>query len=233
MSLSPDRPPRLPANPVRHFIAALSRPRAPVDTDKLARRRARVMLAKRLLPTLAVLLLAAVALWPEIDRTADRARSTLEKLGAASTQAMYMTDAHYRGVDQRGELYTITARTAGEPSKGRYDLTEPKADLFLAGADRDNGWMMAWSDRGTYRTRPMTLDLDGNAYLYRADGMLFVTNDSAIDLSENAVIGDAQIHGEGPLGSLDGQAYALFDHGALLEIAGPVKLVLNAAGSHP
>jgi len=39
----------------------------------------------------------------------------------------------------------------------------------------------------------------------------------------------SQIHGEGPLGTLDGQAFAMMDHGALLQIAGPVKLVLNAA----
>ena len=226
MTPAPLRP-----NPVRHFIENLSRPRAPLDAEKLARRRGQVAFAKRLLPTLAVLLLASVALWPEIDRTADRARSTFEKLGAATTQAMYMTHPHYRGVDQRGEPYTLTASTAGEPVQGQFDLLAPKADLFL-GNNTDTGWMMLWSNTGSYRNNPATLDLVGDVNLYRADGMIFVTDDSTIDLDQNAVMGDAQIHGEGPLGTLDGQAFALLDHGALLQIAGPVKLVLNAAGSH-
>jgi lipopolysaccharide export system protein LptC len=218
---------------VRHFIENLSRPRAPLDAKKLARRRSQVALAKRLLPTLAVLLLASVALWPEIDRTADHARSTFEKLGAASTQAMYMSKPHYRGVDQRNEPYTITAKSMGEPVQGQFDLIAPMADLFLGGADSDAGWLMVWSNYGTYVDKPATLDLVGDVNLYRADGMIFSTDDSTMDLADNTVIGDARIHGEGPLGTLDGQAFALLDHGALLQIAGPVKLVLNAVGSRP
>jgi lipopolysaccharide export system protein LptC len=226
-------------NPVRHFIQNLSRPRAPLDPSKLARRRAAVVLAKRLLPTLAFLLLASVALWPEIDRTADRARGTFEKMGAASTQAMHMRAPHYRGIDQRGEPYTITAAEAGEPEDGRYDLATPKADLFLQSADKpgagaasDQNWLMVWSDHGTYRNHLGALDLTGEVTLYRGDGMIFSTNNAAIDLRQNAVLSADQIHGEGPLGTLDGQGFALLDHGALLQIAGPVKLVLNAARSH-
>jgi len=229
-------------NPVRHFIENLSRPRVALDTGKLARRRAAVALAKRLLPTLAFLLLASVALWPEINRTADRARGTFEKMDAASTQAMHMKSPHYRGIDQRGEPYTVTAAETGEPADGMYDLTTPKADLFLQNADKpssagqpsssDASWLMVWSNDGTYRNHLSALDLTGEVTLYRGDGMLFTTDNAAIDLNQNAVLSADKVHGEGPLGTLDGQGFALLDHGALLQIAGPVKLVLNAAGSH-
>ena len=229
-------------NPVRHFIENLSRPRAPLDQEKLARRRAGVALAKRLLPTLAFLLLASVALWPEINRTTDRARSTFEKMSATATQAMHMRSPHYRGIDQSGEPYTVTAAEAGEPEDGKYVLAVPTADLFLENAakptptgqpsDSDQNWLMVWSNHGTYRNHLSALDLTGEVTLYRGDGMIFSTDNAAIDLRENAVLSADKVHGEGPLGTLDGQGFALLDHGGLLQIAGPVKLVLNASGSH-
>jgi len=224
-------------NPVRHFIENLSRPRAPLNTDKLARRRAMVALAKRLLPVLAFLLLASVALWPEIDRTTDRAKHTFEKLGADTSQAMHMKSPHYRGIDQSGQPYTVTAASSGEPVDGIFDLESPKADLFLsdpakpgnAAPSSDQSWLMIWSKNGTFFNHLDALDLVGDVTLYRGDGMIFMADNAAIDLHQNSVLSASQIHGEGPLGTLDGQAFAMMDHGALLQIAGPVKLVLNAA----
>ncbi len=220
-------------NPVRHFIENLSRPRPTLDAEKLLRRRRQVALAKRLLPTLAVLLLASVALWPEINRTTDRARSTIEKLGVISTEAMHMTSPHYRGLDQSNEPYTVTATATGEPEAGLFDLTAPKADIFMAstaaGQARDENWLMVWSNQGIYRDKLGALDLSGEVTLYRGDGMIFTTNNAAVDIKQNAVLSAAQIHGEGPLGTLDGQGFAILDHGGLLQIAGPAKLVLNAS----
>lgn len=224
---------------VRNFIETLSRPRKPLDPGALARRRAAVALAKRLLPALALVLLALVALWPEVDRTADRARKTFEKLGATATQAMHMRNPHYRGVDQKGEPFTLTATAAGEPEDGRFNLYAPKADIFMGDNSHgnangiDQNWLMVWSNTGAYRNHLDELDLTGNVTLYRGDGMMFFTDNSAIDLHTNDVLSAAQVHGEGPLGTLDGQGFALLDHGALLQITGPAKLVLNAARSQP
>jgi len=234
-------PPSVRPHSMRHFIENLSRPRAALDADKLARRRAWVALGKRLLPVLAVLLLASVALWPEIDRTADRARHTFEKLGAATSQAMHMKSPHYRGIDQSGDPYTVTAVESGEPSDGVFDLKQPKADLFLQKTTLakpsaqnldDPSWLAIWSDHGTFLNHLDALDLTGDVTLYRSDGMIFTADNAAIDMRQNAVLSAAQLHGEGPIGTIDGQGFAMMDHGALLQIAGPVKLVLNAAEHH-
>ncbi len=219
---------------VRHLIETLSRPRATFDPDKLARRRAQVAFAKRLLPILATLLLASVALWPEVSRMTDRAKRTFEKLGAVSSQASHILGPRYRGVDARNQPYNVTALEAGEPVSGRYDLVLPKADMFMqpdaaTPGVRDASWSMVWSKQGVYMTHLSELDLSGNVTVYRGNGMMFFTDAAALDLRGNNVVSSNQIHAEGPLGTMDGQAFAILDHGNLLQLAGPAKLVLNAA----
>ncbi len=78
-----------------------------------ARRRWSSAASKWLLPVAALLLLATIALWPEIDAHArHRPRLPTARHAAPRDGGATLTDARYHGVDEHGRPYTVTAATA-------------------------------------------------------------------------------------------------------------------------
>ncbi len=77
-----------------------------------------------------------------------------------------LTDARYRGVDEHGRPYTLTAATAQQVGPDRINLTTPKADITLT----DGTWLMVQSKRGVFLQHTNQLDLSQDVTLYRDDG---------------------------------------------------------------
>jgi lipopolysaccharide export system protein LptC len=215
-------------------VAPLPLPRPPVRRpDRLlgsrvrrrsfraARRRISVGLAKRLLPVVALVLLSMVALWPELGQD-ERSRFTYRTRGV-ELESGQLTDVRYNGVDERGRPYTMTAATAHQVSPERINLADPKGDISL----ESGSWLMVQSRRGVYAQRDSQLDLSGDVVLYRDDGVTMTTDAATLDLKAGAATSSAQVHAEGPFGTLDAQGFALTDRGAVVQFTGPGRLVLN------
>lgn len=198
----------------------LNTPRA--RTRGVARRRTVVSLGKLVLPAVALGLLAALALWPELDRGPDSARLAYRRMGLAP-QAGELADPRYRGVDANGQPYTITAERAHQAEQGRTDMVEPRADMTQA----SGAWLMLQARRGVYLPRQGTLDVEGEVTLYRDDGLTLRSNAATIDLHAGIANGAEQVHVEGAFGTLDAQGFVMLDKGAVLRFSGPARLVLN------
>jgi lipopolysaccharide export system protein LptC len=213
--------------PGQHLVtAAAARVRAPPDPGGLARRRIIITLTKWLLPAFALLLLATIALWPQIDRAKDSARIAFQRMGGDVSGAR-LTDAHYHGVDEHGRPYTVTATTAQQDGPDRINLTVPKGDITL----EDGTWLMLQARQGVYLQHSSQLDLSEAVTLYRDDGTTLVTASASIDLKNGAAASSDPTHAEGPFGTLDAQGFTVTDKGAAILFAGPAHLVLN--GSSP
>ncbi len=182
-----------------------------------------VSFTKLTLPVAALLLLACVALWPELSRDVAAGRLLLGR-GIGLPEAGQLTDATYHGVDGRGRPYTMTASTAREVTAQRVDLTDPKGDITLEG----NRWLIVQARNGVYMQHSGSLDLSDDVQLYRDDGTTMRTDAATVDLKAGAGSGADRVHVEGPFGTLDAQGFALTDQGALLRFTGPGHLVLNA-----
>src|SRR6476469_9556436 len=171
-----------PRRPGRQLVAATaSRVRQPPSPGGLARRRLVISLTKWLLPAAALLLLAVIALWPQFDRLRDSARIALQR-AASEVGGATVTDAQYRGVDDQGRPYTLTATTAQQDGPDRVNLTTPKGDITLS-----NGtWLMVHSKLGVYLQHSGQLDLSQDVNLYRDDGTTLVTASASIDLKNGA-----------------------------------------------
>jgi lipopolysaccharide export system protein LptC len=76
------------------------RPR--ISARAMARRRRGVRIAKILLPVAALILLSSIALWPEISRTIERGRETLQRLALVQTGGV-MRLPRYRGYDTQNQ----------------------------------------------------------------------------------------------------------------------------------
>jgi lipopolysaccharide export system protein LptC len=190
--------------------------------QRIARRRMLITLTKWFLPILALVLLALIALWPEINRTLGKTRVSIGHL-TAGLDGGRLVDARYKGVDQKGRPYTVTAATARQVDPERVALSTPKGDITL-----ENGtWMMLNAKSGTFMQHLNQLDLVNDVTLYRDDGTTMHTQAASIDLKAGAAAGSDPVHVEGPFGVLDAQGFAVMDKGAAIDFTGPAHLVLN------
>jgi lipopolysaccharide export system protein LptC len=205
-------------------LASVVRVRRLPSPSGIARRRLVIRLTKWLLPAVALALLATVALWPEIDRVTDHARLTFHQM-TAEVDGARLTDARYRGVDQQGRPYTLTASVAKQVGPERVNLTAPSGDMV-----QQNGtWLMLQAKDGVYMQQAQQLDLSHDVVLYRDDGLTMRTESAAIDLKNGAAAGSEPVHAEGPFGTLDAQGFSLVDKGQAIQFPGPARLVLNGA----
>jgi lipopolysaccharide export system protein LptC len=215
-----------PRRPGQHVItAAGNRVRRPPTAGRIARRRLLVNATKLLLPVVALGLLSMLALWPELDRAADQSRVAFRRMGGEISGAQ-LTDANYRGVDERGRPYTVTASRAVQVSPEKVNLTDPKGDIT-----QENGtWLLLQSKKGVFIQHASQLDLFEDVVLYRDDGATLRTETASIDLKNGAAANAEPVHAEGPFGTLDAQGFTLTERGAAIQFAGPGHLVMNAHG---
>jgi lipopolysaccharide export system protein LptC len=202
------------------------RRRALPSPGGIARRRWMVRWSKRLLPVVALALLASLALWPELDRQQEAARYAFRRGLNVSADGGRLTDARYRGVDDKGEPYAVTATTAVQDGAERVNLTMPKADVTTS----DGNWFMVQAKQGVYIQHEGQLDLQGDATLYRQDGTTMISDTATVDLKAGVAAGSHMTHAEGPFGTLDAQGFALVDKGTVIQFTGPARLVLNGSG---
>jgi lipopolysaccharide export system protein LptC len=191
----------------------------------IARRRFVINLTKWFLPTAALALLSMIALWPEIDAAATKARLAAGRI-AGEVEGGKLIDARYNGVDEKGRPYTITAATAWQIDPQKVGLTLPKGDITL-----ENGtWLMLTSKQGTFIRQLNQLDLVKDVTLYRDDGTTMHTESASIDVKAGAAAGSEPVHVEGPFGVLDASGFAVMDKGNAIDFSGPAHVVLNGAG---
>lgn len=224
MSLSPQAgpaapPPRAPRN---WATGTAHQARRTVSSGAIMRRRLVVTATKFLLPVLALALLTLMAIWPELDRATRQAQVAFRRV-AGMVDGASMNNARYRGTDERGRPYTMTADTARQRGEGRIDLVEPKGDMSM----ENGGWLMVESRQGVFLQHTNQLDLSREVMLYRADGMTLRTDTMAVDMKAGAAASNDAVHVEGPLGNLDAQGFVLFDKGAVIQFTGPARMVMN------
>lgn len=215
-----DRTP--PQRPAADRIAAPRR-RPPPTPRRIRRHRRFVGAAKWLLPVCGLALLASIAVWPELERVRNSATLSIRRSLAIDPESGEMQQPRYRGVDERGRPYTVSAATARETSPGRIVLTAPKGD-----AVPENGaWVMVEAEHGVLMQRTSQLDLSGEVVLYRDDGTTLRTDAAAMEMKTGAGSSSDKTHAEGPFGVLDAQGFTLTDKGASIQFDGPAHLVLN------
>ena len=206
------------------YLAGGGRERQLPTPGRIARRRIMINITKWLLPLGAAVLLASIALWPEIQATTAGARLAMKGV-SGQVEGGRLIDARYNGIDQKGRPYTLTAATARQVTPDRISLTLPKGDITL-----ENGtWLMLTARDGTYLQSLNHLDLVNDVTLYRDDGTVMHTASASLDLKAGAAAGAEPVHVEGPFGVLDAQGFTVMDKGTAIDFTGPAHVVLNGA----
>ena len=170
----------------------------------------------------ALLLLGAIAVWPEINRQITLASETARDVAAVRRDSGRMLSPHYAGIDSHDRPYTITAASARQMGQNRIDLDAPVMDMSSG-----TGWVLLQADRGTYMQDSNILALTGHVTLYRDDGVIATSPAADVDLRGDVIASQDWIHADGPFGILDAQGYMLAQNAGVAQFAGPARLVLN------
>ena len=209
--------------PKGRLTAVPQRARHVPTRGAIARRRFAVIWTKRLLPVLALALLAAIALWPEFHRAEETGRVAFRRATTGAPQEASVIDARYRGVDENGRPFTVTAQRADQASEDRFLLAEPKADMTMESGQ----WVMIEAQKGVFVQKVDQLDLSGDVTIWHDNGTTLRTPSAAIDLKAGAAAGNEHVDAQGPFGTLEAEGFMLFDKGAVIEFTGNSRVVLT------
>jgi lipopolysaccharide export system protein LptC len=194
----------------------------------LARRTRTVTIFKAVLPLAAVLLLIALAIAPGLRAGPGADRVTYKVQNAPQTSGSQMQNAQYKGLDQHGQPFTLTATSANDQGTDDVALAKPQGDITLT----SGAWLMLRSDSGMFNQKLQTLGLKGNVTLYRNDGTTMTTPDAKIDLKGGTANSTTPVQAAGPFGTLNAtNGFNLTDRGADVVFNGPATLVLNQTDS--
>lgn len=207
----------------RERLVAPSIKRRLPNPATLARRRALLRWAKWLLPATALLLLAAIAVWPEMEHLISASQTTMRTLSKVKIESGNLIGATYRGVDEHNRPFTITADTVHQAADNRLDLSNPVADILTQGGE----WLMVRSEKGVYMQHTQILDLTGEVTLYRDDGLMMHTPVADVDVKTSIIASDSWVRAEGPFGVLDAKGFLLSQHDGITQFRGPGRLILN------
>ena len=208
----------------RRRLLAPSRDRRMPTERQLIRRRFVMRWIKRLLPIGAVALLAAVALWPEIERAEDRGRVSFRRVVQSGPEQVRVIEPRYQGLDDQSRPYNVTAALARQAGSAEViELDRPRADMLLS----DGGWVLLESRDGRYDRGQNRLDLAGDVTLWHDNGSVLVTGTAAIELGAGSAQGDSPVAAQGPFGTLTSEGFRLSERGQVVVFTGRSRLMLE------
>lgn len=177
------------------------------------------------LPLAAGLLIAMIAVWPQLQRETEGTSLDAQMLKAERASGQNLVKPRYTSADQQDRPFGVTAARAVqmENAPDVVELTDPEAELRL----RDESWLMLIARRGRYDRAAQTLDLDGGVEVYHEDGHTIRTARALVDISRGEAFGDAAVAASGPNGELTANGFQVFDKGARMMFFGDARLVLR------
>ncbi|MCP1337202.1 LPS export ABC transporter periplasmic protein LptC [Futiania mangrovi] len=178
------------------------------------------------LPLVALLLLAALTLWPVIGERI-RALESARVMGEMNVPGdlMKMTRPSYSGADASGRRYALVADAA---YPNGLDPTEVRLERLTATVTDPSGRTVTVDAvRGLYYPKLETLDLDGGVVVTSNDGTRVETGAATLDLAQGTIVAPGALAAEGPYGTLDAARARVSDEGRRLKFDGGVRLVIN------
>jgi len=186
-----------------------------------------VRFMKVTLPSLAVVLLALVVVWPRLSFDESRFRIGFAALSPEAVKTLSMVNARYFGIDQNAHPYTVTSDDATQRDQDPdiIDLRTPKADF----TSKSGANVFVEADRGYFHQKDQLLDLAGHVSLYHENGTELHTEEAHVDLKTNDAHGEVPVHGQGVEGLLEGEGFVMKDKGGDILVTGHSTLTLKGA----
>lgn len=183
-----------------------------------------VRMMKLLLPLIAVVLIAMIALWPHLRADGSQFSIGFSNIGISDAKDPSMINARYVGTDNQNQPFAITADIA----KKTDDITQsillelPKADLTMS----DGSWVVLTAQSGLYDRPTEYLELEGDVNVFHDSGYEMHTDAAAIDLANGSAQGYSPVIGQGPFGQINSEGFRLIDKGRTIIFTGKTSATL-------
>ena len=211
--------------------AGMADRRPPAAPPPRRRRRRFVGTMRLVLPGIAIGLIVLVVAWPKIfgDVAGTIAPGGLLN-GFSITEPMRMRHPRYVGADGNGgQPYEVVADQALVDPRNPDRIT--LQDMRATTKAENGGLTTLDSENALYQRGIGRLDLDGDVRLTTADRTVFTTDKATVLLNERRAFGNDPVHGVGPLGTLDAQAFEIERGGDVANFHGKVRVVIRPAGN--
>jgi len=188
-----------------------------------------VTLMKYALPVVAGSVLLLVVVWPEFKPKPERFAVGISDLKVNVEGGQRVVNARFTGVDSESRPFSVTADAVVQDADDGVKLTQPKADVTLAG----DSWVAIAAPQGTFWRKPRVLNLVGGVDLFHDDGYEFQTEEARIDFRIGAASGDTPVKGHGPFGTVDAEGFRIVESGNRIIFNGKSRLVIFPTATKP
>lgn len=188
-----------------------------------------VTLMKYALPVIAGSVLLLVVVWPEFKPKPERFAVGISDLKVNVEGGQRVVNARFTAVDSENRPFSVTADAVVQDAKDGVKLTQPKADVTLAG----NSWVAIAAPQGTFWRKPKVLNLVGGVDLFHDAGYEFQTEEARIDFRIGAASGDTPVKGQGPFGTVDAEGFRIVESGNRIIFNGKCRLVIFPIATKP
>ena len=180
---------------------------------------------KTLLPLSAAVAFVTIFAWPHMESyfavkaeetTAALTMPAIEMTNKLINPRLNISDAHGRSI-------VLQATSAIQSSTQSAQMTQPHSKLQLD----DHHHVHVDAALGNFDHEQQCLDYQNDVVLKSDNGMCFMTQQATMDLKTNQVSGSQPIIGEGPLGKLAAESFAIKENGNTIYLHGKSKLVIN------
>lgn len=186
------------------------------------RRRSRLIhILRRALP--AAILAIALVLFGWIG-----VRGLIAKLGdlhGLGSGVIHMTNARFYGRDGQGKAYILGAVEASRDAADPHRIWLQDPILALNAGDPRESHISA--DHGVYRDSTRILLLRDHVSVRDPSGDVVTTNQAIVDTAHGSVVGQGQVFGAGPMGTLTAQNFSVYDQGQRIVFRGEVHSVMK------
>ncbi|MEQ8440597.1 MAG: LPS export ABC transporter periplasmic protein LptC [Alphaproteobacteria bacterium] len=179
---------------------------------------------KVLLPTIAVMLIALLIIWPYLRDEGNRITEALTSAGGLISEHLEVNQARYAGLSEDGHRYTVTAESVQQDSIDAINVAfqSPQADISLS----DGSWALVTAERGSLDRETQVLELIASVNLFHDLGYEFRTESATFDLLGGSAYGFDPVTGQGPFGYVEAMGFSIFNRGERIELIGPARVVI-------
>lgn len=182
---------------------------------------ATVRILRFVLAFLVFAVVAAILLWPELERTApQKIESTDQKV--ASNE---LVKPKFESVDGDAQPFSLQADRAVQDTNNPdlIDLEKPVGDITL----KDGSVLKLAAEKGLYHQNGQVMDLSGDVRLNQNEGYEMRGERVTIDMKTQDVRSDVPVSGSGPFGSIVATGLTGNGQKGVMIFHGPATLILN------
>jgi lipopolysaccharide export system protein LptC len=191
----------------------------------------RLVIALRLLlPSIGILLLALLIVWPLLNRGSNdillKSYQTTEDL-AQEKEGLHNPVFQTLDEEKRPIFFEADHALSNQLNQEEVELSSPTARLN-SGLE---GEIDLQSESGFYDQKGEKLNLDGVVSVKNSEGFELITDGVEIDLERSEAISNQQVTGHGPSGRVRAEGMEIRNKGGVIFLKGKSTIVMSPEGA--